>query len=76
MGTPLSKTKTVYIAIFVCFSTEAVHIEVVKSLTPEAYLAALRNFLAHRGNPKTNYSDNGNNFQGAENELHDIYKMP
>jgi len=76
LGTPRSKTITKgYIAIFVCFVTKAVHIEVVTSLTTEAILAALRRFLARRGKPKTIYSDNGTNFQGAANELHEIYKM-
>jgi len=53
----------------------AVHIEVVASLTTEAFLAALRRFIASRGKPRTIYSDNGNNFQGASNKLHEIYNM-
>ena len=76
VGTPRSKTITKgYIAIFVCFVTRAVHIEVVTSLTTEAFLAALRHFIARRGKPKTIYSDNGTNFQGAASKLHEIYKM-
>jgi len=72
MGTPRSKVITKgYIAIFVCFATKAVHIEVVTNLTTESFLAALRRFIARRGKPKTMYSDNGTNFQGAANELHD-----
>jgi len=75
MGTTSSKIKTEgYIAIFVCFATKAVHIEVVTSLTTESFLAALRRFIARRGTPKTIYSDNGTNFQGASNQLHEIYK--
>jgi hypothetical protein len=76
LGTPRSKTIIKgYIAIFVCFVTKAIHIEVVTSLTIEAFLAALRRFIARWGKPKTIYSDNGTNFQGASNQLHDIYKM-
>jgi len=76
LGPPRSKTIIKeYIAIFVCFVTKAVHIEVVTSLTTEAFLAALRHFIARRGKPRTIYSDNGTNFQGAANELHEIYKM-
>jgi len=76
LGTTRSKiiTKS-YIAIFICFATKAVHIEVVTILTTEAFLAALRHFIARRGKPKTIYSDNGTNFQGASNQLHEIYKM-
>jgi hypothetical protein len=65
LGTTCSKIITRgYIAIFVCFATRAVHIEVVASLTMEAFLAALRRFIACRGKPRTIYSDNGTNFQG------------
>ena len=49
LGTPCSKIITKgYIAIFVCFATRAIHIEVVTSLTTEAFLAALRRFIARR----------------------------
>jgi len=76
VGTSRSKTITKgYIAIFVFFMRKAVHIEVVTSLTTEAFLAALRRFIARRGKPRTIYSDNGTNFQGAANELNEIYKM-
>jgi hypothetical protein len=64
-----------YIAIFVCFATKDVHIEVVTSLTTEPFIAALRRFIARRGKPTTIQSDNGTNFKGAANQLHDVYKM-
>jgi len=73
-----TRSKTIvkgYIAIFVCLVTKAFHIEVVTSLTIEAFLAALRRFIARRGKPRTMYSDNDTNFQGASNELHEIYNM-
>ena len=55
LGPPRSTTITKgYIAIFVCFMTKAVHIEVATSLTTEAFLAALRRFIARRGKPRTN----------------------
>jgi hypothetical protein len=61
--------------MFVCFVTKAVHIEVVTSLTTEAFFAALRRFIAHRGKPKKIYSDNVTNFQGASNQLHEVCNM-
>jgi transposase InsO family protein len=76
LGTTRSKTITKgYIVIFVCFVTKAVHIEVVTSLTTEAFLDALRRFITRREKPKTIYSDNGTNFQGASNQLHELYNM-
>lgn len=55
----------VYVCVFVCFVTKAVHLELVMDLTTAAFLAALKRFAARRGQPRTIYSDNGTNFVGA-----------
>ena len=65
----------VYLAIFVCFSTKAVHIEVVSDLTTEAFLASLKRFVSRRGLPQSIHSDNGSNFTGAKNDLQDLYQF-
>ena len=64
-----------YLAIFVCCSTKAAHIEVVSDLTTEAFLACLRRFVARRGLPMELRSDNGSNFKGAKNDLTDLYNL-
>lgn len=64
-----------YIALFVCMVTKAVHIELVSSLSTEAFLLTLKRFIARRGFPHTIYSDNATNFQGANNKLRDIYRF-
>lgn len=58
-----------YIAVFVCFSTKAVHLELVSNLTTEALIAAIHRMASRRGIPAHIYSDNGTNFIGAKNEL-------
>lgn len=58
-----------YIAVFVCFSTRAVHLELVHGLTSGDFLAALRRFMSRRGKCSTIYSDNATNFVGARREL-------
>lgn len=63
------KSYKVYLAFFVCFSTRAVHIEVLEDLTSEAFLNCLERFVARRGCPRLIYSDNGTNFVGARNIL-------
>ena len=65
-------TKKVYFAIFVYLNIKTIHIEIVKSLSTEVFLAALRRFIARRGRPNIICTDNGNKFQGAANELHVI----
>ncbi|XP_018403332.1 PREDICTED: uncharacterized protein LOC108780195 [Cyphomyrmex costatus] len=64
-----AKTYKGYLAIFVCFSTSAVHIEVVTDYTTEAFISANKRFTARRGICATLHSDCGTNLIGADNEL-------
>jgi hypothetical protein len=64
-----------YVAIFVCMSTKAVHIELVSDLTSGAFIAALTRFVSRRGLCQNIHCDNGTNFVGARNELDALYKM-
>ena len=54
-----------YIAVFVCFSVKAVHIELVEDLSTQAFLAAFLRFIARRGVPAKVFSENGLKFKGA-----------
>ncbi|XP_076660083.1 uncharacterized protein LOC143363372 [Halictus rubicundus] len=65
----------VYVAVFVCLSVKAIHLELVSDLTSEAFIAALRRFIARRGHCINIYSDNGTNFVGANNELRDLREL-
>ena len=38
-----------YICLFVCLAVKAVHLELVSDMTTEAFIAALRRFIARRG---------------------------
>ena len=40
-----------YICLFVCLSVKAVHLKLVSDLMTEAFVAALRRFIARRGYP-------------------------
>ena len=62
-----------YVAVFVCFSTRAVHLEAVMDLTTEAFLGALKRFVSRCGLPTLIQSDNGTNFVGAHKELLQAY---
>ena len=64
-----------HICIFVCFTTKAVHIEVISELTTKALLLGLHRFCDRRVCPKTIYSDNGSNFRGAQSYLRTLYQF-
>ncbi|XP_077300739.1 uncharacterized protein LOC143921363 [Arctopsyche grandis] len=64
-----------YVCVFVCFSSKAVHLELVGDLTSSNFLNCLRRFVARRGRPNTIYSDNATNFVGASRELVNLVKL-
>lgn len=66
--------KKVWIAVFICFSTRAVHLELVEDMTSDAFLACLKRFISRRGRCSVMYSDNGTNFVGAQREMAAIIK--
>ncbi|XP_011858105.1 PREDICTED: uncharacterized protein LOC105555687 [Vollenhovia emeryi] len=67
-----SKLIKCYMAIFVCFATKAVHIELATDMTSEAFLNVFKRFISRRGYPSHIYSDNGLNFVGAQRELNEL----
>ena len=68
-GPITTKTVKIYVAIFICFSTKAFHLEPVNSLTKEACISTLHRFFARRGPPIAIYSDNSRTFTGTHAEL-------
>lgn len=60
-----------WVALFTCLTTRAVHLELVNSLSSDAYILAFRRFVARRSEPAVMFSDNGSNFCGAVAELRD-----
>ncbi|XP_067616463.1 uncharacterized protein [Eurosta solidaginis] len=59
----------VWIAVFVCLKTRAVHLDVVTDLTTIAFIACYERFVSHRGRCERIYSDNGTAFVGAAKEI-------
>ncbi|EZA57617.1 hypothetical protein X777_02185 [Ooceraea biroi] len=62
-----------FISVFVCLATRAVHLDVVSDYTAEAFLAALRRFVARRELCRTIFSDCGTNFVGADSQLRALF---
>ena len=53
-------------AIFTCFNSRAVHLELATSLESDCFINVLMRFMNWRGPPKCIYSDNRTNFIVAE----------
>ncbi|GBM47547.1 hypothetical protein AVEN_90260-1 [Araneus ventricosus] len=64
-----------YIYIFVCFLSKAVHIEIVSDLTSKAFIATLKRFFGRRDKCAKLYSDNGKTFVGADQEIKGLLKL-
>ena len=62
-----------YEAMFTCFSSRAVHIELTSNLTTDSFIQALRRLNSRRGNVRIIQSDNGTNFVGASIELKNAF---
>ncbi|XP_048010442.1 uncharacterized protein LOC125244397 [Megalobrama amblycephala] len=60
--------------IFKCLTTRAIHLDLLNSLDSDAFLLALRRFIARRGKPAEIISDQGTNFKGADRELQTAFK--
>ena len=75
-GNTRSKTTTkCYIALSICMATKAiVHLELVSNRTSEAFIAALKRFIARRRLIDHLYIYNGSNFVRAKRELKAFFK--
>lgn len=69
-------SEKVYVCLFTCTTSRAVHLELCRSLTTSDFLLAFRRFASRFGIPSVVISDNGTNFRGAERFLNDIKDEP
>ncbi|XP_062542159.1 uncharacterized protein LOC134210151 [Armigeres subalbatus] len=58
-----------WVALFTCFTTRAIHLEVAHSLNTESCIMAVQRFVSRRGLPKEFWIDNATCFHGTNNEL-------
>ncbi|XP_028982527.1 uncharacterized protein LOC107046529 [Diachasma alloeum] len=71
-----AQPSSVHIAVFVCFSISAVHLELVSRQTTDAFIEAYKRFTGRRGIPEVMYSDNATTFVGASTVLNKLYNQP
>ncbi|GFX65010.1 integrase catalytic domain-containing protein [Trichonephila clavipes] len=65
----------VYVCIFICLVTKAIHLEIISDLTSQALIAALKRFISRRGKCHKIFSDNGTNMIGANREIKVLSKL-
>ena len=59
------KEKTVYLLLFSCSVSRALHLELLKNQTMDGFLTAIKRLITRRGMPKIIYSDNAKTFKAA-----------
>ena len=59
----------VYIALFTCASTRALHLELVENMSAATFLQAFRRFSSRRGLPTKVLTDNAKTFKSASKEV-------
>ena len=64
----------VYICLFTCANTRAIHLEVVGDLSEETFLEAFRRFSSRKSLPKFMVSDNASTFMSAADELKRLFE--
>ena len=66
----------VYICLFTCGVTRAVHLELTVDLTANSFLQAFRRFASRRGLPTKMISDNAKTFTASAREVKKIVRTP
>lgn len=69
-----NESKKVYICLFTCASTRAIHLELTSGLNVEAFLLAFRRFTGRKGVPATLHSDNAKTFKSSSREVQRIIR--
>ena len=72
----IKDAKKVWICLYTCCATRAVHLEVVPNMTMEAFINCFRLFTARRGFPSRVLSNNGKTFKSAHRVLLNLLAQP
>ncbi|XP_003369021.1 putative integrase core domain protein [Trichinella spiralis] len=70
-GRTISK---IYICLFTCMATRAIHLEPSSDMTAQSFLAAFRRFISRRGKPSVVQTDNFRTFKLADKYIQDLFR--
>ena len=68
--------RKIYICLFTCATTRAVHLEIVLDMTVESFMLAFRKFTSRRSLPRRMISDNASTYLAAADELQQLFDSP
>ena len=71
-----SPQQKMWICLYTCCVTRAIHLDLVQDLTSNAFLRCFRRFTVRRGRPSLGVSDNGRTFKPAAREITRIFNDP
>ncbi|KHJ91769.1 hypothetical protein OESDEN_08354 [Oesophagostomum dentatum] len=75
MGSFLSKTQErMYVCLYKCLTTRALHLEFVESMTTGAFLNSFIRFISRRGVPRVIRTDCGTNFKHGKQIIETMYE--
>ena len=70
------KVRKVYLVLFTCASTRAVHLDLAEDSSAYAFAKVYRRFVARRSSPQLMLSDNATNFVGFLPQLQEFQSDP
>ncbi|KRY32987.1 hypothetical protein T01_1154 [Trichinella spiralis] len=70
-GRTISK---IYICLFTCMATRAIHLEPSSDMAAQSFLAAFRRFISRRGKPSVVQTDNFRTFKLADKYIQDLFR--
>ena len=71
-----SRTAKTWMILYTCYSTRAVHLDLVWDMTTETFLRSFRRFVARRGTPARIISDNAKTFKSVAASISNTLESP
>ena len=68
-------TKKVWVCLYTCLATRAIHLELMSDMSTEQFLLGFRRFVSQRGNIKELISDNASHFKLASDLIDKIWRQ-
>ena len=73
---PNQRMAKAWIALFTCTTSRALHLELVTSMSAEAFLRCFQRYVSRRGIPNLVVSDNAKSFKSAAGTFVALFELP